>query len=134
MMNKGNTVHIQDDLSIYSDMHKDLYGMRPSEANWYRVNRLTPEQLEAELADMSKSIATQIDNEHNIELANAQQLKTAAETLASEQSVDIGTAYRWLMQAEGCCDADDIEHFIWMSGIGCGCTAFELVKQIREVL
>lgn len=127
-----NTPDLQMMLSVYSDMHKDLYGCRPSEANWYRIRDLTVAELEAEMAKMSDEISSEIDLERQREQEAAFNLGVAVEALARDQGVDMGTAWRWMMQAEGC--ENDLEHFLWKSGVGCGQVAYELIKEIREVL
>lgn len=128
-----NTADLQMTLSVYSDMHKEVYGMRPSEANWHRVRNLTLAQLEAEMAEMSERISAEIDRETQMEEQAAMELEIAARALSEDNGVSLGTAYRWLMQAEGCGE-DELEHFLWRAGLGCGRTAFEMVKTIREAL
>lgn len=127
-----NTPDLQMTLSVYSDMHKDLYGCRPSEANWHRILGLTVAQLEAEMAKMSDEISSEIDLERMREAEAAMNLETSARALADDHGVSLGTAWRWLMQAEGC--ENDLEHFLWKSGVGCGQIAYELSLDIRKVL
>jgi CO dehydrogenase/acetyl-CoA synthase alpha subunit len=107
-------------LSMYSDVHKDAYGHRPRD--WERVTLLTDEELVAECEKLGEIAMAEMAREEAAELTNALDLQNLARKLATEQGIDIPTAYRWLIAAEG--DYCDLEHFLWKMGVGCGRIAY----------
>jgi hypothetical protein len=107
-------------LSMYSDVHKDAYGHRPRD--WERVMLLTDEELVAECEKLGEIAMAEMAREEQAEREAAAELSELARKLATEQGIDIPTAYRWLIAAEG--DYVDLEHFLWKMGVGCGRIAY----------
>lgn len=103
-------------LSMYSDVHKDAYGFRPRDYD--RVKALSLDELRAEMDYLGKVAAEEYDREVKAEGEAALRLWASAMGLAMSQNVPLATAYRWLMQAEDL--ENDLEHFLWRQGVGCG--------------
>lgn len=117
-------------LQMYSDVHKDAYGFRPRDYD--RVKALSLDELRAEMDYLGKVAMEEYEREQAAEKEAAFNLGVAVEALAQDQGVSVGTAWRWMMQAEDL--ENDLEHFLWRQGVGCGETARELAQEIREVL
>lgn len=108
-------------LSMYSDVHKDAYGFRPRD--WDRVQALSDAEIQAECDELGEIAMEEFEREEANERASAAALADIARNLADMNGIDISTAYRWLIEAEG--DHVDLEHFLWLSGVGCGRVAYE---------
>jgi CO dehydrogenase/acetyl-CoA synthase alpha subunit len=113
-------------LSMYSDIHKDAYGFRPRD--WERVQALSDAEIRAEIEDLSKTAMAEAEREERAERRAATELSELARKLATEQGIDIPTAYRWLIAAEG--DYCDLEHFLWKMGVGCGRIAYHFRQEL----
>lgn len=115
-------------LSMYSDVHKDAYGFRPREAAWAEVRAMSLDELRAEMDYLGKVAAEEYDREVKAEGEAALRLWATAMGLAMSQNVPLATAYRWLIEAEG--EHVDLEHFLWLSGVGCGNIARTMQAEI----
>lgn len=116
-------------LSMYSDIHKDAYGFRPRDYD--RVALLTDEELGLECEELGKIAMEEFAREEQAERESAAELADLARRLASENGVDIPTAYRWLIAAEG--EYCDLEHFLWKMGVGCGRIAFAFRQELAII-
>ena len=105
-------------LQIYSDVHKDAYGFRPGEGQWYAVKAMSLDELKAEMDRLGDIAADEYAREVAAEKSAIVHLQATIARMMSEQGIDEATAYRWLIQAEG--DYVDLEHFLWLYGCGCG--------------
>jgi hypothetical protein len=116
-------------LSLYSDMHKDAYGFRPREWQWPELDSMSIEQLKVELDKLQGDVESAIAQEAAEEQAAAEALAQTVLELMNEQGISLADAYRWLMQAEGC--ENDLDHFLWRMGVGCGRLSYQLKEQLK---
>lgn len=134
MMNTTNSSTRESLLSMYSDVHKDAYNFRPR--GWDQIRNLSDTELSKQIDQMIEMAQDSETRESKIEATNELKLQNLVAELKSSQSVTAGTAFRWLMQAEGCQHKDfyDIEHFLWSMGVGCGSRAYNLRLEIESML
>ena len=117
-------------LSIYSDVHKDAYGFRPRD--WATIRSKTEAQLQAEIDEMCKDADAEIAREQEAEKACADELNAYLAKLVADHAISMGTAIRWDMEAYGC--ENDLEHYLWSRGVGCGRLAYETKAKFASLL
>lgn len=100
----------RDDLSVYSDLHKDVYGFRP---RGITIN--SEAQLRAEFAFLNARLAVVEEEERQARLSAQKALKAHLRKLSADHGVDILTALRWDYEAR---DSWDWEGYCWDAGIG----------------
>lgn len=122
--------HRENMILLYSDFHKDAYGIRPRGYNLYAF---TTEELEADFARFEQVCA---DNRIE-ELAAEAEADNAFRTLITN-TIQMGandevTALRWI--AEGAVEdyGYDYEHFLWNQGIAYSAYGKEIAKKIAPI-
>jgi hypothetical protein len=108
------------DVDVYSDLYKDVYGVRPRMG----LGDRTASQLDA--------IWDRLLAAHDEEMAAEERREAEAifrwDDLVAENmnlgARDYATAVRWIMQAS---DEDDIEFLLWQHGV----TSFENTSRVR---
>lgn len=103
------------DENTVSDLHKDAYGMRPSQGWWFIWNGFTAEEKQAEwerLIDIMEYVS-------KLEKERQQESVVKFEVLVAK-TVDSGakdrvTALRWIMEASDC--NGDWEYLCWTHGL-----------------
>lgn len=78
-------------LSIYSDLHKDAFGMRPR-GELERVSQLTEDELRAEMARLENIVVQDMDYERGTEAEDINYMLSIG-------APDEDTAKRWLQEA-----------------------------------
>ena len=122
--------HRENMILLYSDFHKDAYGIRPRTINVYA---LTTEELEADFARFE-----QVCKDNRIEeLAAEAQADNAFRTLITN-TIQMGahdevTALRWI--AEGAVEQYgwDYEHFLWNQGIAYSKYGQEIAQKLAPI-
>lgn len=122
--------HRENMILLYSDFHKDAYGIRPRGYNLYAF---TTEELEADFARFEQVCA---DNRIE-ELAAEAEADNAFRTLITN-TIQMGahdevTALRWI--AEGAVEdyGYDYEHFLWNQGIAYSKYGQEIAKKLAPI-
>ena len=85
-------------LSYISDAHKDAYGFRPG--NWEYYNSLTIEQLQAEADELSAAVCETIDRENAEKEDSAKKFEVRVAEVIESGAKDRETALRWIFDAE----------------------------------
>lgn len=115
------------DLSVYSDLYKDVYGMRP--------RTFTFDSLESYKAEMDRLVEELAEVEEE-EAARQERAVTEWEAHIAEimqmHNVPEATAIRWSMQAEGLDPSEmyDIEQYIYNNGLPWSSQA-QLTEKLR---
>ena len=115
---------------LYSDFHKDAYGIRPRGLNLYAY---TTEELEADFARFEQVCA---DNRIE-ELAAEAEADLAFRALITN-TIQMGagdevTALRWIAEGEVEQYGYDYEHFLWSQGIAYSAYGKEIAKKIAPI-
>ena len=85
-------------LSYINDAHKDAYGFRSG--NWEYYNSLTLEQLQAEADELSAAVCDTIDRETAEKEAAAVKFEVRVNEVIASGAKDRETALRWIFEAE----------------------------------
>lgn len=108
------------DLSVWSDLYKDVYGVRPRHE--------APADLDAEFARLQAELEVVMAEERQTEVRNQKALKARLRVMMTQNNVDALTALRWDYEA---LDAyDDWGSYCFISGIG---HALERYLDRREI-
>lgn len=102
------------DGSIFSDLYKDIYGMRPRFFSF--KNRKEFDSAFKQLAEQAKEDAIE---RAKIYERNADDLDFMIENLQQDHTIDRATAIRWLIEAENLdpFDLQDREQFYFNMGL-----------------
>jgi len=99
--------------SVYSDMYKDAYGIRPLVKtpdffSW------SDEEFEKEMHYLEGIIIEELEAEAKRQRASSKAFWDRMKKMCLNFSIDILTAIRWDMQAEG---EGDLEHHLWANDL-----------------
>ena len=122
--------HRENMILLYSDFHKDAYGIRPRGINLYAY---TTEELEADFDRFEQVCA---DNRIEEKAAEAEADMAFQALIANTIQMGAGdeaTALRWM--AEGAVEqyGYDYEHFLWSQGIAYSSYGKELAKRFAPI-
>lgn len=95
----------------YSDLHKDLYGCRPSVESIRRFNALPYEEKCAEYDRMCEWLGEQIDAEAVEDMHNEAAFWNVIHDLVKSGARDQATAIRWYLDSLNLSDSD-----LWYGG------------------
>ena len=101
-------------LCVYSDFHKDAYGIRPRGIN---VFAMTTEELSADFATFSKVCDENAKAEAIAEARAVEVFKANVANTIAIGAGDEATALRWLSEAAVEKYGWDWEHYLWNAGI-----------------
>lgn len=86
------------DESIFSDLHKDAYGFRPSSASYEAWAAMTPDEKQAEWDYLCAALERTMDEDARREAAAVERFeKRVMETMAVGAK-DRATAIRWILE------------------------------------
>jgi hypothetical protein len=94
---------------LFSDMHKDAYGFRPSHSTWQAWALMTDAQLDIEQERLQRAVDESIDNDARAQRAAAVKFEAAIADIMAVGNVSRETAIRWNMDAVGA--EDDIGYY-----------------------
>jgi len=118
-----------DALNYISDLHKSVYGHRPSRDIFFDFS---DEELGQEIENLEKLEKEQEEREVNLELKSINDFEKLIQKTMESGAENIETAIRWLYDAE---DYYDIDEFLHKYNIrGYTEKGFEMKKEIEEIL
>jgi len=91
------------------DMYKDVYGFRPRH---YDYDSMTILELEAALVTIELALERAIKEDKLHEKQSILRFENQVAGMISEFSIDRATAIRWIHEAEGTCENDDLEYHL----------------------
>lgn len=105
------------DYDIFSDLHKDVYGFRPSAIFMKNVKNFSDQERD----DLWESLCDQLEENTKVEVAQAE-LDVAKFEARVLDVIDLGagdreTALRWITSQETFYHSQCVEHFVWEQGI-----------------
>lgn len=118
-----------DALNYISDLHKSVYGHRPSRDMFFDFSN---EELGQEIENLEKLAKEEEEREINWELESIDDFEKLIQKTIDSGAKNRETAVRWLYDAE---DYYDISHFLYKYDIrGYTEKGFELKKEIEKIL
>ena len=105
------------DYDIFSDLHKDVHGFRPSAIFMKNVKNFSDQERD----DLWESLCVQLEENTKVEVAQAE-LDAAKFEARVLDVIDLGaddreTALRWITSQETFYHSQCVEHFVWEQGI-----------------
>jgi hypothetical protein len=94
------TAYTFDDSTV-SDLHKDAYGWRPSEAFWAKWNNSTPEQKQVIWDGLVETLEESIDLERKMQASALEAFEARVTESIQAGARDRNQAIKWILQAEG---------------------------------
>jgi len=103
---------------LYSDFHKDAYGVRPGESGFRYWNSLTPAQKQAEWERMGETMRAEQEWEKQQQERAVVDFEQHVLNTIATGARDRATALRWIMDASS---ADgDWDYFCYQNGLPYG--------------
>lgn len=106
------------DEDTVSDLHKDAFGMRPSQSWWYGWKHATDAQKQLNWDSMVEAMARSEENRIEEENRAVVKFEAHVQTVIETGAKDRETAIRWLVDAADL--RDDMEHFAFRNGLPYG--------------
>ena len=122
--------HRENLILLYSDFHKDAYGIRPRGLNLFAF---TTEELEADFNRFEQVCKDNRAEELSAEAEADNAFRTLITNTIQMGANDEVTALRWI--AEGAIEeyGYDYEHFLWNQGIAYSKYGQEIAKKIAPI-
>jgi len=103
---------------LYSDFHKDTYGVRPGETGFRYWNSLTPDEKQAEWEQMGETMRAEQEWEKQQQERAVVDFEQHVLNTIATGARDRATALRWIMDASS---ADgDWDYFCYQNGLPYG--------------
>ena len=115
---------------LYSDFHKDAYGIRPRGLNLYAF---TTEELEADFNRFEQVCADNREEELAAEFEADKAFQTLITNTIQMGAHDEVTALRWIAEGEVEQYGYDYEHFLWSQGIAYSAYGKEIAQKIAPI-
>ena len=115
---------------LYSDFHKDAYGIRPRGLNLYAF---TTEELEADFARFEQVCEDNRKEELVAEMEADNTFRALIENTIQMGANDEATALRWIAEGEVEQYGYDYEHFLWSQGIAYSAYGKEIAKKLAPI-
>lgn len=121
------------DYDIFSDLHKDVHGFRPSAIFMKNVKRFSDQERD----DLWESLCVQLEENTKVEVAQAE-LDAAKFEARILDVIELGAGNRtnallWIIGTETFYHIQDVEHFVWEQGVLFTDYGKQLVKDIAEI-
>lgn len=127
-MSKFELTAREENLSIYSDLHKDVYGFRP------RGVELDDRELESEIFYLSEETGRLIEEDKKREARAVEDFKEWIRVTVEAGAGDEETALRWIVKDKTFYDSQDVEAWVWALGILFTDYGRDLLKRIEEIV
>lgn len=116
------------DASLYSDMYKDAYGIRPRQ----NMNFKSEEEFRKAIKFLEEKIVESIEEEEAQEKICIEKLESKIAETMEVCKCSWKRAFQILMEAEDDIYANsDVEHFLYNWGI-CGKESYNLFRKFKE--
>jgi len=107
--------------SLYSDLHKDAYGFRPSEFSYSLWNELSPEDKQIEWDHLLRTQKERYEQEKLEERRSIDRFEYWIDNTIESGAADRAQALKWILEGAAIEDPQlDIEHFEWKMGLPFG--------------
>ena len=109
------------DIDSFSDLYKESHGFRPSAGFYERLDRSSPDELQAEWDYLLKVLDINLREEERQQAEAHEELMVRLELLAASNKVDVKTVIRWFHDAES--TNGDNEYLDYRLGVKYGTVA-----------
>ena len=106
------------DMNSFSDLHKDIYGFRPSAQFYEWLRMATEDELQAQWDDMCARLEFECKRERQLEEEAAEKFEQLVAQTIDTGAGDRQTALRWIMDASDC--DGDWEYLCYHHGLRYG--------------
>lgn len=107
------------DEDIVSDIHKDIYGRRPSEGWWMNWNASSDAEKQEIWNDLLKDLEREVAEERARQERAVVEFELRVQVVAGIGAGSRETALKWIMEADGVAD-DNLEELEWCNGLPWG--------------
>ena len=119
------------DEAIFSDMHKDAYGFRPSSDHTFFATKSA--DLKQSIWDTTvNDVGRAIDDEERLARQCVRDLEEMIRAYV-EYCGDRTTAIRWMVQQEEFVSEQDVEYWVWKHGVLFTDEGRDIVKEIVRI-
>jgi hypothetical protein len=107
--------------NLYSDLHKDVYGVRPGSSTMANVNAMSDKEFDTHWDQLCYELGQTQAEEARREQKAQIDFETKLTVIKSAFDLTAYDAMRWLAQAEDVdldtAHSQDVEHFFWNQGL-----------------
>lgn len=118
----------------FSDLHKDVYGVRPRGARMDDWNGRTPRQKQELWNILCDQLEENTKAEKAAEVIKVEQFESRIKDVMGLGAGDRTTALRWISQQQTFYHIQDVEHFVWEQGILFTDYGKQLVKDLAAIV
>ncbi len=115
------------DYAIYSDLHKDARGFRPT--NWTRIRDLNEADFNAAMGSLHAELVRALADDAESEAVAVRKLTDTVHDMVEEHGINRADALRWLADADDVRfdTQQDILYFLFLNNVHSidACTVFE---------
>jgi len=119
---------------IFSDLHKDVYGFRPSAIFMKNLERFSDEERDELFNSLCEQLEDNMKHEKIAEEKAVAEFKERIEQAQVWGARDYFDALRWITGCETFYHIQDVEHFVWEQGILFTDFGKQLVEDIANVV
>ena len=110
-------MQIPYDQNLVSDLHKEAYGFRPSEAFWLRWKQASEATRQEIWDDLLAQQERELEAENQRELKAQEEFEMVVSSCIATGAKSRENAIEWIMAAEGCETINELE---WKLGLKYG--------------
>ena len=116
---------------LFSDYHKDTYGFRPRNHEFYEA---TPERKQEIWDNMGQDFLQEMVREEQEKAVALERFNALLEKFMTYGDADRTTALRWMTQDNKFYDEQSVEHWVWNQGILFTDEGRSLVKELMDIV
>lgn len=117
-----------------SDLHKEVYGVRPREEFYADWNNCTPAEKQKTWDEYCNEVERQLAEQKVREAYCVARFEDRVKDVIGLGANDRETALRWIAQQETFYHIQDVEHFVWEQGILFTDYGKTLIKELEAVV
>lgn len=119
---------------IISDLHKDVYGFRPTQAFFADWDRCTPAEKQKTWDEYCDTLEQQIAEQKILDQEAVARFEDRVKDVIGLGAGNRVTALRWIAGQETFYHIQDVEHFVWEQDILFTDYGRALVKELEEIV
>jgi hypothetical protein len=117
-----------------SDLHKEVYGFRPSESFWQEWNESTPGVKQKIWDEYCDANERQMKEDQAREAQAVEDFKNEVASVIELGACNYRTAIRWMAESEPFYTTQCVEHWVWNQGILFTDYGRKLVQDLTSVV
>jgi|TARA_Y100000389_G_C17431536_1_gene502925 hypothetical protein len=117
-----------------SDLHKEVYGCRPTSGFWSDWNNCTPAEKQKTWDEYCDALEVKEMHEKKIAILKVNEFKDRIHQAQTWGAHDYWDALRWITGSEKFYHIQDVEHFVWEQGILFTDYGKQIVKDLAKIV